>query len=102
MLVYTTPIHICKYKELNCTKNTSNNSTVVHILQHKGKSSIFAEKDKMRLEKGKKRQKKGKNAQKHIKNKEFSTIFEKVSHTTIACMKGLYYALHCVKCTSFT
>ena len=40
---------------------------------------------------------------KNRKNKKMFAISEKVTliHTTMACMEGLKYAAHCVKCTSF-
>ena len=35
ILVYSTLIYACKYKQLNYTKYISNNSTAMHILEHK-------------------------------------------------------------------
>ena len=33
ILVYSTLIYVCKYKQLNYTKYISNNSTAMHILE---------------------------------------------------------------------
>ena len=35
ILVYSTLIYVCKYKQLNYAKYISNNSTAMHILEHK-------------------------------------------------------------------
>ena len=79
----------------------------MYILGHEGKSAIFSKRVKTRLQKGQKRRGKDKNAQKHSKIVKPFTIFEKgtpgiLTLATLACMKGLKYALHCIKCTSFT
>ena len=104
ILVYSGLICTSKYKQLNYTKSASNNSTVAYILGHKDKALTFSEKGKTRLKKSKKDRKRSSNSQKYPKKGTFFTIFEKgtLIPTTIACMKSLQYALHCVKCMSFT
>ena len=104
ILVYSGLICTCKYKRLNYTKGTSNNSTVAYILGHKDRTLNFSEKGKTRLKKSKKDRKRSNNSQKHTKKGTFFTIFEKgtLILTTIACKKSLQYALYCVKCMSFT
>ena len=47
ILVYSTLIYTCKYKQLNHKKCISNNGTVVHVLGHKHKSVVFPEKGKI-------------------------------------------------------
>ena len=49
ILVYSTLIYTCKYKQLNFTRYASNNSTVVQ--GYENKSSIFLEKYKISLKK---------------------------------------------------
>ena len=79
----------------------------MYSLEHEGKSAIFSKRVKARLQIGQKRPGKDKNAQKHSKIVKPFTIFEKgtpgtLTLATLACMKGLKYALRCIKCTSFT
>ena len=97
MLVYSALYYTCKYNQLNYLKCASHNSTAVHILGHKSKSSIFSEKYKIIL-KTESIQEIGKKAQKHIKIGTCFTNFEKATliEATIACMKGLKY-LDCIK-----
>ena len=53
ILVYSTLIYTCKYKQLNHKKCISNNGTAVHVLGHKHKSVVFPEKGKIMLKKDK-------------------------------------------------
>ena len=43
ILVYSRPIHTCKYKQLNYTKWLSNDDNAVHILGHGTKTCFFQE-----------------------------------------------------------
>lgn len=52
ILGYSIFIYTLKYKQLNYRKCARNNSTAVHILEHKGKNLTFSEKSKIRLKKG--------------------------------------------------
>ena len=78
------------------------NSTTVHILGYKARARHFHKKgknDEKRLKKGK-----NENGQlMHENIRKFFAIFDKdtLIHITIVCLKGLKYALHCVKYTKF-
>lgn len=105
ILVYSTLIYTCKCKQRNNTKRASQNSTAVHILGQKGKSAFFSEDSKIRLKRAtKKIEKVQKCTITQKKQGSFVTIFEKdtLIYATITCMKGLKYALHCIKCSSFS
>ena len=69
--------------------------TVIHILAHECKRSIFLRKGWNKSEKGQK-----------YKRRYFFTIFEVCTFTyatmIIACMKDLKYVLRCIKCISYT
>ena len=75
----------------------------VQVLGYDGKCYIFFTKGYNKAGKGQKRQKKEKKAPKNTK-KDIFYHFAKgtLIHATIACINGLKYVLHCVKCTSFT
>ena len=55
IIVYSTLIYTCKYKQRNNTKSPSNNSTAVHILGQEGESAFFSEDGKIRMKKNKKK-----------------------------------------------